>query len=224
MKLNKLFKEKHDEKVHCLMLGVFFIVLIWSAIKPLSFITWLLEALPAIIMVLVLALTYRKFKFSSFVYFIVLLHTIILLIGSKYTYERNPLFDMLMERFDWNRNYFDRVGHFAQGFTPALMAKELLLRRGYLKRTKFFYYIVFSIVLAVSAGYELLEFTAAKVSGVPGEAVLSYQGDEWDTQWDMVMALLGATTALTLFRHKSDKSIKEMQKESSWWGLFYWIS
>lgn len=212
MELDKLFEKSEVKKSHLIMLGVFFIVLIWSAIKPLSFITWLLEALPAIIMVLVLSLTYRRFKFSSFVYFVVLLHTIILLIGSKYTYERNPFFDMLMERYDWNRNYFDRVGHFAQGFTPALMAKELLLRRGYLKRTKFFYYIVFSIVLAVSAGYELLEFTAARVSGVPGEAVLSQQGDEWDTQWDMVMALLGATTALTLFRYKSDKSIEEMEE------------
>lgn len=211
MKLNKLLKGINVEKDHFLMLGVFFIVLIWSAIKPFSFITWLLEALPAIIMVLVLALTYRKFKFSSFVYIIVLLHTIILLVGSKYTYERNPLFDMLMERYNWNRNYFDRVGHFAQGVTPALIAKELLLRKGYLKRSKFFYFIIFSIVLAVSAGYELVEFTAARVSGVPGELVLSQQGDEWDTQWDMVMALLGATTALTLFRRKSDKSIEEME-------------
>lgn len=198
------------ERSHIIMLSIFFIVLIWSAIKPFSFLTWLLEALPAIIMVLVLSLTYRRFKFSTFVYIIVLFHTIILLIGSKYTYERNPFFDYLMENFDLNRNYFDRVGHFAQGFTPAVMAKELLLGKGYLKRSKFFYYIVISIVLAVSAAYELVEFAASRISGVPGYIVLSYQGDEWDTQWDMIMALLGAVTALTVFGKIHDKKINSL--------------
>lgn len=201
---------KRDGKIdrsHKFMLLIFFMVLIWSAIKPYSFLTWILEALPAIIMVLVLALTYKRFKFSTFVYLVVLIHTIILLIGSKYTYERNPFFDYLMQRLDLNRNYFDRVGHFAQGFTPAVMAKELLLRKGYLKRSKMFYYIVISIVLAVSAAYELIEFAASRISGVPGYMVLSYQGDEWDTQWDMVMALLGAVTALTVFGKTHDKSI-----------------
>ncbi|OLS03075.1 DUF2238 domain-containing protein [Tissierella creatinophila] len=201
---------KRDGKIdrsHKFMLLIFFMVLIWSAIKPYSFLTWILEALPAIIMVLVLALTYKRFKFSTFVYLVVLIQTIILLIGSKYTYERNPFFDYLMQRLDLNRNYFDRVGHFAQGFTPAVMAKELLLRKGYLKRSKMFYYIVISIVLAVSAAYELLEFVASRISGVPGYMVLSYQGDEWDTQWDMVMALLGAVTALMVFGKTHDKSI-----------------
>lgn len=204
---------KRDRKIdrsHKLMLLIFFIVLIWSAIEPYSFLTWLLEALPAIIMVLVLALTYRRFKFSTFVYLVVLTHTIILLMGSKYTYERNPFFDYLMQNFDLNRNYFDRVGHFAQGFTPAVMAKELLLRKGYLKRSKMFYYIVISMVLAISAAYELVEFAASRISGVPGYIVLSYQGDEWDTQWDMIMALLGASIALTVFGKTHDKNINSL--------------
>lgn len=193
-----------------LMLIIFFIVLIWSAYKPYSFITWLLEALPAIIMVLVLALTYRRFRFSNFVYLVVLIHMIILLIGSKYTYERNPLFNLFMEKWDLNRNYFDRVGHYAQGFTPALMAKELLLRKKYVKMNKMFYFIVICIVLAISAAWELLEFAASLISGVPGDEILSTQGVPWDTQWDMVMALLGAGTALIFFRNLHERYIKKM--------------
>ncbi len=196
---------------HKFMLFVFILVLIWSAINPFSYMTWAPLATPAIIFVLVMVLTYKKFEFSTFVYLVILAHTIILLIGAKYTYERNPLFDYLMEVFKWNRNHFDRVGHFAQGFTPALMAKELLLRKGYLEKSKMFYYIVFSIVLAISAAYELAEFAASKISGVPKEYVLSLQGDEWDTQKDMIMAIIGAATALTLFRRVHDKSIEDQK-------------
>lgn len=205
---------KEDIRVdtsHKLMLGVFFIVLIWSAIRPSTYLTWFAQALPAIIMVLVLSLTYKKFKFSTFVYGVVLFHTIILLIGSKYTYERNPFFDYLMERFDLNRNYYDRVGHFAQGFTPAFMAKEVLLRKGYLKRSKMFYFIVICIVLAISASYEIIEFATARIAGVPGDMVLSYQGDEWDTQWDMVMALTAGITALTVFKKVHDRSLIKIE-------------
>lgn len=195
------------------MLIVFFIVLIWSAIKPFSLITWLLEALPAIIMVFVLALTYKHFKFSVFVYFIVLIHTIILLIGSKYTYERNPLFDWFMENYDLNRNYFDRVGHFFQGLTPGFMAKELFIRKGYVKsNNKMFYFIVYCVVLAISAAYELIEFAASRISGVPGYVVLSYQGDEWDTHWDMIMALVGCTTALAGFSSIHNKYMEKIKK------------
>lgn len=197
------------EKIHLIFLAIFFIILIWSGIKPYSFTSWLLEALPAIIMVLVFVLIYKKYKFTTFAYLIVLIHAIILLIGSKYTYAENPFFNYLMQRFDMKRNYYDRLGHFAQGFTPAIIAKELLLRNGYLKRSKMFYYIVISIVLGLSAFYELLEFTTSLVSGVPGYLVLSYQGDEWDTQWDMVMALLGGLTALTLFGNLHYKEIKK---------------
>lgn len=213
MKNDGNINQNEIENSHRFMLIVFFLTLLWSVIKPFSFITWLLQALPAIIMVLVLSLLFKHFKFSEFVYYAVLIHVVILLIGSKYTYERNPLFDVLMEKFDLNRNYYDRVGHLAQGFTPAIIAKEYLLREGYLKKSKIFYYIVMSIVLAVSAAYELLEFAASRISGVPAEKVLSFQGDIWDTQWDMVMALIGATVALTVFRRIHDKSMKKIEKE-----------
>ncbi|MBK5254276.1 MAG: DUF2238 domain-containing protein [Peptostreptococcaceae bacterium] len=193
---------------HKLMLLVFLAVFIWSAIKPFSYITWLPLAVPTLIFGIPILLTYKKFKFSTFVYLVILIHAIIVLIGAKYTYTFNPLFDYLMRQFDLNRNYYDRLGHFAQGFTPALMAKEILLRKGYLKKSKIFYYIVFSIVLALSASFELTEFAVSKLSGMSKDFVLSLQGDKWDTQWDMIMALLGATTALTLFKKAHDKSMK----------------
>lgn len=201
------------ELSHKIMLVIFIAVLMWSAIKPHSFITWLLEALPAIIIGLIVIFTYKEFKFSTFVYLVILIHAIILLIGSKYTYERNLFFNYLQQVFDLNRNYYDRVGHFAQGFTPALVAKEFLLRKGYLKKSKMFYFIVMCIVLAISAFYELIEFSAVIISGVPGEEILSTQGSEWDTQMDMVMALLGGVTSLTIFKKAHDRSIKKADEK-----------
>ncbi|MDY0235630.1 MAG: DUF2238 domain-containing protein [Gudongella sp.] len=196
---------------HKLMLFIFFAVFIWSAIKPFSYMTWLPLAAPTLIFGIPILLTYKKFRFSSFVYLVILIHAIILLIGAKYTYTFNPFFDFLMKQFDLNRNYYDRLGHLAQGFTPALMAKEILLKKGYLEKSKMFYFIVFSIVLAISATYELTEFAACKISGCTKAFILSLQGDEWDTQWDMIMAIIGAATALTLFRKIHDKSM-EAQK------------
>lgn len=196
---------------HKFMLLIFFAILIWSAIKPFSYMTWLPLAAGVFVFGIPILITYKKFQFSTFVYFVILIHAIIVLVGAKYTYAKNPLFELLMQQFDLNRNYYDRVGHFAQGFTPALMAKEFLLRKDYLKKSKIFYYIVFSIVLALSAAYELIEFAASRLSGVPKEYILSLQGDEWDTQWDMIMALIGATTALTLFRKIHDKSIEKQK-------------
>ena len=204
-------KNKEDNNLK-IMLGIFFLVLIWSAITPHAFLGWLMEAAPPLIMVLVLALTYKKFRFSNFVYFIVLIHTIILLIGAKYTYAGNPLFQYFKETWDLNRNYYDRVGHFAQGFTPAIIAKEFLLRKGYLKRSKMFYYILFSIVLAISAAWELMEFSYSLITGISGDVILSTQGVLWDTQWDMVMALLGAVTSLVIFRKIHDRYIMKIIK------------
>ena len=203
-------KEFKIDKSHKIMLGIFLLVLIWTAIDHDNYLTWFVQSLPAVILVSTLALIYRKYKFSTFAYSVVLIHALILLIGSKYTYERNPFFDYLMQRFNLNRNYYDRVGHFAQGFTPAILAKELLLRKGYLKRSKMFYFIVISIVLAISASYEIIEFISSKIAGVPGYMILSYQGDEWDTQWDMIMALTAGITALTIFARAHDRSIKKI--------------
>jgi putative membrane protein len=197
--------------IHISMLIVFAFVLIWSYIDAYTLFTWFFEALPAMLIVGVLVATYKRFTFTTFVYSVVLVHMIVLLVGSKYTYERNPLFDYLMESMDLSRNHFDRVGHFFQGLMPAFMAKELLLRAGYLKRSKMFYLIVISMVLGFSAFYELLEFTALKVTGIPGSVILSYQGDEWDTQWDMTMALSGGIIALGVFGKAHDRWISKIE-------------
>ncbi|QSX07685.1 DUF2238 domain-containing protein [Alkalibacter rhizosphaerae] len=192
-------KQKTSEqavKTHLILLGIFFLVLIWSVIQPFDLLFWFMQALPAMLIVLGLVLTYRKFTFSTFVYVMVLIHTIILLIGAHHTYSRNPFFDFLMNEFQLERNYYDRVGHFAQGFVPAFMIKEFLFRRGHVKKGPVLNLIVIGLCLGISGFYELLELAASWVTGFPGEVIMGFQGDVWDTQWDMIMALTGAVLAI----------------------------
>ncbi len=212
MRSSNDFNYKTEKKKHIMLLKLCFLVYIWSAINPNSYLVWFLNSIPTLMLVSIVLLTYKKFTFSTFVYFMIFIHVTILLTGAKYSYQLNPLFDKFTEIFNFSRNHFDRVGHFAQGLTPALMAKELLLRMGYIKRSKMFYFIVMCIALAVSASYELLEFSFAMLSGYPIDFVLAYQGDVWDTQWDMIMALCGAGTALVVLGPLHDKYIKKMDK------------
>ncbi|MEA3422400.1 MAG: DUF2238 domain-containing protein [Bacillota bacterium] len=212
MRLNNSFDEVIEKKKHIMLLIMSFLIYIWSAINPNSYLVWFLNTIPTLMLVSIVILTYKKFTFSTFVYFIIFIHVTILLIGAKYSYQLNPFFDKLTEIFDFSRNHYDRVGHFAQGLTPALMAKELLLRMGYMKRSKMFYFIIMCIALAISASYELFEFLFAKISNYPIEFVLAYQGDVWDTQWDMIMALSGALTGLIILGPLHDKYIKRMDK------------
>ncbi|MBN2259923.1 MAG: DUF2238 domain-containing protein [Clostridiales bacterium] len=208
-----IFYSISDKNKHLLLLLIAVGSYIWSGIHPTDRTVWFLDSIPAILFVIILLATYKKFTFSTFVYFMILIHILILLTGAKYMYQMNPLFDRLMNIFDLSRNHFDRVGHFAQGLIPALMAKELLLRLKYFKRSKMFYFIVFCIVLAISAFYELLEFSFAKVFNIPANIVLATQGDVWDTQWDMVMALLGAITSLAILAPIHDKYILKMSNQ-----------
>ena len=184
---------------------VFLIVLIWSAIQPYSRQSWILLSIPAMIIVSVLAITYRKFTFSTMVYVVVLFHAVILLVGAHYTYTMNPLFDVLMTEFNLKRNYYDRVGHFAQGFAPAFITKELLVRGGYIKRGKMMYLIVISMCLGFSAAYELIEFATAKALRVPVEYIMGIQGDYFDSVWDMFYALVGASTSVFVFGPLHDR-------------------
>jgi len=206
------FNEKNEHKKHIILLGLSLLVYIWSGINPNSYLVWFLNSIPTLLLVSIVILTYKKFTFSTFVYFVIFVHVVILLIGAKYSYQGNPLFNKLMEIFDLSRNNFDRVGHFAQGFTPAVMSKELLLRKGYMKRSKMFYFVIMCISLAISAFYELLEFSFAKITGYPVSFVLAFQGDPWDTQWDMILAICGALTALIIFGSLHDKYINKMDK------------
>jgi putative membrane protein len=171
-------------------------VLVWSGIYPRDTFTWFLEVLPALLGVGILAATYSRFRFSMLVYVLVSLHAIILMIGGHYTYAEMPAFNWLRDTFGLSRNYYDRVGHFAQGFVPAIIAREVLLRLSPLRRGKLLFVIVVSICLAASAAYEFIEWWVSLAVGSAGDAFLGTQGDVWDTQWDMFMAFGGAVIAL----------------------------
>ncbi|HIQ47462.1 MAG TPA: DUF2238 domain-containing protein [Sulfurovum sp.] len=191
-------------------LGIYFSVLLWSAIDPKDTFTWFLEAIPALIGFILMALTYKKFPLTPLLNTLILIHMIILMVGAHYTYAEVPLFDMIKEIFHQTRNNYDKVGHFAQGFMPAILARELLLRLEVIKASKVWLnYIVLSIVLAFSAFYELIEWWVALATGEGADAFLGTQGYIWDTQSDMMYALIGAVTALTLLSRYHDKQLKE---------------
>lgn len=172
---------------------IFSCVFIWSAIHPKDVFTWALEVLPAVIAVLVLALTFQRFSLTPLAYWLILIHCIILMVGGHYTYAEVPLFDNLL---GMERNNYDKVGHFAQGFVPALIARELLLRLDVVRGRWWMALFVISFCLGFSAFYELIEWWVALASGTDAEAFLGTQGYEWDTQSDMALALLGAVSAL----------------------------
>ncbi|MEH6888406.1 DUF2238 domain-containing protein [Bacillus sp. JJ864] len=186
----------------------FWISLLISGIQPKDLFTWWLEVLPAIIVVLVLAATYHRFQFTTFTYIWIWFHMIILLIGGHYTYAEVPFFNWIRDTFSLERNYYDRVGHFVQGFVPALLTREVLIRVVGIRKKGWLSILVISVCLAFSAVYELLEFLVAKLTGTGADAFLGTQGDSWDTQWDMTFALMGAILALSMFRNVQDRRMK----------------
>ena len=203
-----------EEKIFiAVWLFIFFAVLLWSGINPHDRFTWALEVAPAIIGLAVLALTYRKFRFSMIVYGLILIHALILMIGGHYTYAMVPLFDWLKEVFDLSRNHYDKVGHFAQGFIPALIAREILVRKSPLKGSRWLFFIVVAICLAFSAFYELIEWWVALASGEAAEDFLGTQGYVWDTQSDMAWALLGAIISLLTLSRYHDKGMKKVSPD-----------
>ena len=188
----------------------FLVIFIWSAVHPHDFFTWFLEVLPAVVGVAILAATYRRFKFTDLAYVLVFLHAIILMIGGHYTYAEVPLFNWIKDTFGLSRNHYDRVGHFAQGFVPAILAREILLRTTALKRGKMLSYLVVSICLALSAFYELIEWRVSVAAGAAADAFLGIQGDIWDTQWDMTFALVGAVSSLLLLGRLHDRMLERI--------------
>ena len=193
------------------MLAVFTAVLIWSAVHLHDYFTWVLEVFPAIVGLAVLALTYRRFPFTTFVYFLVLVHACILFVGGHYTYAAVPLFNWIRDHLHLWRNDYDRIGHFAQGFVPALIAREVLLRNQIIVRRRWVPFIVLAICLAISSLYELFEWRVAVATGTAADAFLGTQGDPWDTQEDMATALFGAAVALLLFSRFHDRQIAELE-------------
>nr|WP_218910904.1 DUF2238 domain-containing protein [Pseudoalteromonas sp. MIP2626] len=189
-------------------LGLFFSVLIWSGINPKDQFTWFLEVLPAIIGVVIILCTYKHFKLTPILYWFILVHCIVLMVGGYYTYAEVPLFDNL---FGSERNNYDKVGHFFQGFVPALLAREILLRKNVVNGKGWLITFVISICLAFSAFYELLEWWVAVLSGENAEAFLGTQGYIWDTQSDMGLALLGAICSLLVLSKVHDKQLKNVK-------------
>jgi putative membrane protein len=182
-------------------------VLVWSAIKPHDYFTWFLEVLPIFIVAPILLLTYPKFRLTPLVYILLAIHAIILMIGGHYTYAQVPLFNWIRDTFDLSRNYYDRVGHFAQGFIPAIVIRELLLRKSPLEQGKWLFLIVTSICLAFSACYELFEWAVAVLTGTAADDFLGTQGDPWDTQMDMFFALCGAVISQVMLGKYHDRQI-----------------
>ena len=194
-----------------LWLSIFTPVLIWSAALPKDLFTWFLEVLPVFIGVFILFLTHKKFPLSSLLYTLILIHMIILMVGGHYTYAEVPLFDWIKEAFDQNRNNYDKVGHFAQGFIPAILAREILIRKNIVQGTKIWLnYIIISLVLAFSAFYELIEWWVALSVGEDAEDFLGTQGYMWDTQSDMGYALFGGLMALLLLSKLHDRQLNKI--------------
>ncbi len=192
------------------LLILFSLVLIWSAINPNDYFIWFLEVLPAILGVLVLGFTYKKFQFTYLVYTLVLIHSCILMIGGHYTYAEVPLFDWIKDVFNLSRNNYDKVGHFAQGFIPAIITREILIRNKVVNGKKWLNVIIVSVCMAISVSYELIEWLVAELTGESAEAFLGTQGYIWDTQSDVLYATIGAIVALMTLSKIHDKAIRKI--------------
>ena len=200
---------KQMKKIY-LMLVVYFATLIWSIINPKEGFTCFLEIIPAIIGLLILAFTFKKFRFTDINYFLILIHCIILFVGGHYTYAEVPLFDYFREIFHQSRNNYDKVGHFAQGLVPAMIIRELFIRKKVISNPIFFNFIIVAICLAISAAYEWLEWGVSLATGDGGDAFLGTQGYVWDTQSDMLFATIGAIVGLILFSKIQDKQLQKI--------------
>ena len=190
-----------------LWLSVSFITLAWSAVNPRDYPTWALEVAPAVIGLGIMAVTYQRFRLTTLLYSLILVHCIVLIVGGHYTYAEVPLFDALKPVFGWERNNYDKLGHFMQGFMPAILAREILIRKAVVASAAWRNVFVFSICLAFSAFYEMLEWWVALATGTASEAFLGTQGYIWDTQSDMAMAAVGAVTALALLCGLHDRQL-----------------
>ena len=192
--------------------GGVLLFLLLSAIDPVADrYTWFLETLPVMIGLVLLALTWRRFPLTLLLCRLLALHAVILIIGGFYTYAEVPLFNWLQEVLELSRNHYDRVGHFVQGFVPAILAREILLRRSPLQPGRWLFFIVVSICLAFSAFYELIEWWVALLSQQAAEAFLGTQGDHWDTQNDMFLALIGAILAQLLLSSLHDRQLQRLE-------------
>ena len=182
-------------------------LLAWSAVRPYDYFTWLLEIFPALIALAILVATHRRFPLTTLLYCLIWIHAVILLIGGHYTYAREPIFNWIRDAFHLSRNYYDRVGHFAQGLVPAIVAREILLRKRVVRGRGWQFFIIVCICLAISALYELFEWRTAVAEGTRATDFLGTQGDVWDTQEDMATCLVGSIVALVTLSRFHDRQL-----------------
>jgi putative membrane protein len=199
--------EKRSAVEPLVLLGLTVVALVVSGIGPHSRATWYLEVAPVVIGAVVLVATYRRFRLTPLVYRLIFVHALVLILGGHYTYARVPLGFWAQDLFDLARNHYDRLGHFVQGFVPAVLARELLLRKTPLRPSGWLFFLVVCVCLGFSATYELVEWGSAVIGGSAADDFLGTQGDVWDTQWDMFMALLGAITAQVTLARVHDREL-----------------
>ena len=196
---------------YLILVVAFFIGLILSAINPHDYFTWILEVFPAIIGIVILVFSFRKFRFTYLTYVMILLHCYILFVGGHYTYAEVPLFNWIKDIFHLARNDYDKVGHFAQGFVPAMIVREIFIRKQVVLKSGWIAFLTIAVCGAISAMYELLEWFVAITSGQSSEAFLGTQGDNWDTQSDMLCAFIGASCMILFFAGIQNKNIKKLE-------------
>jgi putative membrane protein len=202
--------QRYDRRYELALLISLVAVLVWSGIAPHDRFTWLLEVAPVLIGVPILIRLWPTLRFTRLVYTLLWVHAIILMVGGKYTYAEVPFGFWLQDTFGFARNHYDRIGHLAQGFIPAMLAREVFIRRSPLGGSRWLPFVVVCFCLAFSALYELIEFWTALSTGEAAEAFLGTQGDVWDTQWDMQMALVGAIAALVTLSGLHDRELARM--------------
>lgn len=203
--------DSHSRKLTNAWLGTFLLVLAWSAWQPYDYTTWWLEVLPALLAVLILAATRKCFPLTYLAYWLILLHCIVLMVGGHYTYAEVPFGDWVMEWTGGQRNNYDKLGHFMQGFVPAIIAREILVRNRVIRGRGWLSFIVVCICLAISAFYELIEWWVALLSSEAADSFLGTQGYVWDTQSDMFLALVGALLALLALGSSHDQQIRRLE-------------
>ncbi|SRR5581483_4125187 len=192
---------------HLALLASFLVILVWSGYAPKDRFIWYLEVIPAIIGAALLIVIYPRVKLTMLLYCLIWLHALVLMLGGHWTYAEMPLFNWLRDGYGLARNYYDRVGHLMQGFVPAIIAREILIRNAVVRGRGWLIFLILCVALAVSAFYELVEWWVAVWSGTAAEAFLATQGDVWDTQWDMFLALVGAFCAQILLARWHDRQL-----------------
>lgn len=190
---------------------VFVMMLLLGYAPEADRLTWFMETVPVMIGIVILVATYRRFPLTSLTYHLLAMHAIILMVGGHFTYAEVPWGNALQEMFDWDRNHYDRLGHIAQGFVPAILAREILIRKSCLEPGAWLFLLTTSFCLAFSAFYEIIEWWAAIFTATGAEAFLGTQGDPWDTQWDMFLALLGAMAAQLILGSVHNQQIRGLQ-------------